>query len=733
VSLPLLLPHLNSIMHDRFDSVFRLAPSMAVSLAMSLALLMTSVCFLAVDAQAQEAQLIRDTWGVPHVVSDDETAAMYAFGYAQAEDRLADIYLAVRTGIGRMAEIEGPSALEQDYMMRLAHNDTLHADYLKTAPEQVRKNLEAFTAGIKAYIAQHPQEAANVAIDIEPWHPLAVGRAMILRWPLGTIRDDLGKAPVRPKPAAGSNQWAVSPQRSADKSAILLSDPHLTWEGLAVLYEARFHGGNLHMNGYYLIGSPMLAIGHNQRVGWALTTGGPDTSDVYEIKFRANPLPEYLYDDQWRKIRIEKFKIPVKDSEPIEKTALYTHLGPVVSEPDLANGIAYVGASPYLEQTGLYQQFYAMAQAKDIHEFNKALGQHQYNEQNVMSADIDGNISYVRNGATPIRPEGYDWSRPVDGTTSKTAWKGIHPQSDLVCLINPTKGYMQNCNISPANMIVDSPLTPDKYPPYVYNVTWDQNNPRGRRTIEMLEADRSITLEDAMNIVLDIYDRLAPRWQAELKEAFKQHGKKYQDNKTFVAAVEGILAWDGNYTIDATASALFKFWRLKCGEKLNLTPLGESKPLADDTRQQMLELLAQTIEEMTAKYGQWDVPWGALHVVGRGGAYFPAPGADYNSGDKEANFSETLLDVRSTELKGAPGIQVANSGSMAMILMFFDKDNGVRSFTCTPWGQSGHPESSHYVDQAAGLYSLRTMKPTWWNLDELKQNTESTKTLQYAK
>ena len=141
MSLPLLFPQLISIMHDRFDYVIRLAPSMAVSLAMSLALLIASVCNLAVDAQAQEAQLIRDTWGVPHMVSEDETAAMYAFGYAQAEDRLADIYLAVRTGIGRMAEIEGPSALEQDYMMRLAHNDTLHADYLKTAPEQVRKNL----------------------------------------------------------------------------------------------------------------------------------------------------------------------------------------------------------------------------------------------------------------------------------------------------------------------------------------------------------------------------------------------------------------------------------------------------------------------------------------------------------------------------------------------------------------------------------------------------------------
>lgn len=682
---------------------------------------------------AQEAKLIRDTWGVPHLVSEDEASAMYAFGYAQAEDRLEDIYLAVRTGVGRMAEVQGPSALEQDYMMRLAHNDTLHVEYFKQAPEQVRKNLEAFTAGIRAYIAEHPQEAASVAIDIEPWHPLAVGRAMILRWPLGTIRDDLSKAPVRPKPAAGSNQWAVSPKRSADKSAILLSDPHLTWEGLAVLYEARFHGGNLHMNGYYLIGSPMLAIGHNQRVGWALTTGGPDTSDVYEIKFRAKPLPEYEYDGQWRKIRIEKFKIPVKDSEPIEKTALYTHLGPVISEPDLANSIAYVGASPYLEQTGLYQQFDAMAHASDVYEFNEALGQHQYNEQNVMSADVQGNISYVRNGATPIRPEGYDWTKPVDGTTSKTAWKGIHPQSDLVCMINPAKGYMQNCNISPANMIVDSPLTPEKYPPYIYNVSWDQNNPRGRRAIEMLDADRSVTMEDAMNIVLDIYDRLAPRWQAELEEAFKQHGQKYQGNAAIAQAVEGILAWDGNYTVDATASALFKFWRLKCGQTLNLAPMGESKPLSEETREQMLELLAQTIEEMTTKYGQWNVPWGQLHVVGRGGAYFPAPGADYNSGDKEANFSETLLDVRSTELKEFPGVQVANSGSMAMILMFFDKEHGVRSFTCTPWGQSGHPDSPHYVDQAAALYSMRTMKPTWWNLEELQQNTESTKLMRYAK
>jgi acyl-homoserine lactone acylase PvdQ len=119
-----------------------------------------------------------------------------------------------------------------------------------------------------------------------------------------------------------------------------------------------------------------------------------------------------------------------------------------------------------------------------------------------------------------------------------------------------------------------------------------------------------------------------------------------------------------------------------------------------------------------------------VHVVGRGGKVFPCGGADYQSGNKEANFSETLFDVRSTEDKDAPGRYIANSGSMAMILMFFD-DDGVRSLTCTPWGQSAHPDSPHYVDQAEGLYAKREMKPTWSNQEELADHTESTKTFAY--
>ncbi|MGA0040209.1 MAG: penicillin acylase family protein [Pirellulales bacterium] len=681
-------------------------------------------------ATAAEATLVRDTWGVPHAIGDTEPAAFFALGYAQAEDRLADIYTAIRTATGRLAEVEGESVLEQDYLMRLTGNDTIHKAYLETAPAHLRANVAAFTDGIKAYIAEHPDEAADIAVDVEPWHPLAVGRAMILRWPIGTIMGDLNNREERARPAAGSNQWAVSPARSADGSAILLSDPHLTWEGLAVLYEARVHAGDLHACGYYLIGSPMLAIGHNAKVGWALTTGGPDTSDVYRMKFKLNPLPVYEYDGEWRPVEMKVFQIRVKDRGVVTKPAFFTHLGPVISEPDMEAGVAYVGASPYMDQTGLYDQFDRMNRATSVFELNDALALHQYNEQNVMSADVHGNISYVRNGATPVRPEGHDWSRPVDGTTSATAWKGIHPQEDLVKIVNPSQGYMQNCNISPANMMVDSPLTPDKYPEYIYNVSWDSNNPRGQRTVELLANNDAVTVEDAVSYTLDIHDGLAERWQAELRGAIAEADPPVAADSVTRQAADAILAWDGEYTPEQTATVLLKFWRLACGNELDLTPLGQGEPLPSDTRKQLLKLFDRTISELSERYGRWDVPWGEVHVVGRGGVYFPCGGADYQSGNKEANFSETLFDVRSTEDKQQPGRYIANSGSMAMILMFFD-GNGVRSMTCTPWGQSGHADSPHYVDQAEGLYAKRQMKPTWSSQDDLAEHTESTRRFRY--
>ena len=557
---------------------------------------------------------------------------------------------------------------------------------------------------------------------------LTIGRAMILRWPLGTINDEKNRAPKDKRPPMGSNEWAVSPSRSADKVAILLSDPHLTWEGLAVLYEARVHAAELQMNGFFLIGSPILAIGHNQHVGWALTTGGPDTADVFEMKIRFSAQLEYEYDGQWKPFTQQLFSIPVKGAAAVPKPALFTHLGPVVSVPNLKEGTALVGAAPLLEMSGMMEQGYQMVTAKTAQEFFQAVGKGEFNEQNVMFADVKGNIGYVRCGVTPIRSEGYDWTRPVPGHTSKTAWKGIHPVEDLVHVFNPPQGYMQNCNISPINMMKNSPFTADRYRDYIYNVSWDTENPRSIRIRSLLDADHSVTREKAIAYTMDVFDVHAQRWQDELKLAIGAASKERQNDPQFSAAVKAILDWNGYFTPEATATSLYKFWRLKVGAELDLASLQNGGHFDAKQQATTLEILQKTIDEMQTKYGKWNVAWGDIHKVGRDEQLFPAGGAEFQSGSKELNFSETLFDVNSKPDASHPGKFIANSGSMAVILMFFHPD-GIQSLTCTPWGQSGNPKSRHYADQGEKLYSKLQMKPTWWAEKELLQNLESTRTL----
>lgn len=693
----------------------------------SLLLIMSQVGLLSADDH--KVTIYRDVWGVPHIYADSEAAGAYGLGYAQAEDRLDDIYISLRTGLGLMAEAFGKKYVDQDYIMRLARNDSLSEEYWKTAPEEMKTMLTAFTAGIQAYADEHPDEVPEFAVKLEPWKILTIGRAMILRWPLGTIMDDLNagkKKKRREKPPMGSNEWSVAPSRSADNVPILLSDPHLTWEGLAVMYEARVHAGDWNTSGFHLIGSPLMGIGHTNRIGLALTTGGPDTSDVYEIKIQQGIIPKYKYDGEWKTMRLEMFAIPVKGEKPVVRPGLYTHLGPLIEEPDFKTGKAFVGASPYFEQTGLLEQFYKMLHAQDAKELFQLIGMHQFNEQNIMFADVEGNIGYVRSGATPNRPDGYDWSLPVPGDTSKTAWNGLHPVEDLVHIFNPEQGYMQNCNISPENMMVGSPMTPDKYKKYIYNVSWDFDNPRGQRTVQFLENDDSVTKEDAISLCVDVHDVSAPLWQKELKTARDEVGRI--TNPDLNKAVQGLLEWDGQFTKDATVTVLYKFWRLKCGNELDLSPHKTGQPLTAATRKKMLTLMTQTINELKKKYGKWEMPWGEIHRVGRGGIYYPVGGTEFRSGDKETNFVETPFNVVSKEDPDHEGKFIASSGTMAMILMFFHKDH-VESYSCTPWGQSGHKDSPHYMDQGEKLYSERKMKSTFWAKEELMNHLESEKEL----
>lgn len=679
-------------------------------------------------ASAGTVTIYRDTFGVPYIYGDTDAGAAFGLGYAQAEDRLDDLYINIRQAVGRMAEVLGKDHLQSDYMMRLARNAERCAEYWPTAPAPLRAIGEGFVAGVNAWLADNPGKDSPYALDLEPWHGLAVMRAMILNWPLGDIRDELRQESNTL--GWGSNEWAVAPERSADGSAILLADPHLTWQGMSVFYEAHVYGDALaEQHGFFLVGVYLLAYGHNQHVGWAPTTGGPDTGDVYAMKINPDNPTQYEYDGEWRDAQVGMISISVKDGDPVQMPTYTTHLGPAFAEPDIEKQTILVGATPYFDQMQLLEQAYKTLQARNVDEFTEAISMNQFMQQNLMSADRDGNIAYARVGMTPIRPEGYDWGAPVPGNTSKTAWLGIHPLSDHVQIKNPPHGYMQNCNISPEFMMVDSPLTPDKYIDYLYNVSWDTRNSRGDRALQVLDADGSLTREEAIDLAFDITDPYWAGWKSALEKVAIGPAKVALEDPGYKADFDRLLNWDARYHRDSTAAPLVRYFRLAAFEKVDPGKVNAGRHLNMDELFALKDALDEARDQMTALYGRTDIAWGDMITVGRGGKFFPASGGDYGGGENDKRVRSLLsLGVRETE-QGS-GKYLANKGSMAMILMFMHED-GVESYTCVPWGQSADPDSPHYMDQGEKLFTQRKFKPVYRTKEALLENTTSQKALTY--
>ena len=296
-----------------------------------------------------------------------------------------------------------------------------------------------------------------------------------------------------------------------------------------------------------------------------MTTGGPDTSDIFVEDINPDNPRQYRYDNQWRDLQVRKVKIGVKKGDQVEWKELeveYSHHGPIVAH---RKDKAYAMAIPYAEEVGLTDQTYETMTARNLGEMKQALGHLQLMAQNVMVATVQGDIYYVRNGRVPIRAPGTDASRPIRGCYSTNEWRGIHPLSDLVQIENPPQGYMQNCNVTPFGMMKDSPLTPEKYAahPYLYNAT--RKSPLHQRALmmtELLDAAHDVTVDAAIGIAFNPQVYHAERWQERLKSAWTKAPEPARQGDA--AEVYGLIEkW--NRRSDADSEGALAYYAFKKG------------------------------------------------------------------------------------------------------------------------------------------------------------------------
>jgi len=677
--------------------------------------LLASICF------AEKVTIYRDTWGVPHIYAQTEEGVAYGLGWAQAEDRLEQLLRNYRLAAGTMAEVFGEQWVEHDWMQRFVGHEEVSRRRYRELPAKIRAVIEAYQRGVKDYMKAHPEQVPAWAPKIEPWQAVALGRYIIFNWPIGRALVELQRRNEVDLPFS-SNQWAVRPERTAEGCAILLIDPHIPWDNEFRFYEFRAHGGELHVSGFGPVGAPVVGLGHNRYLGWAATTGGSDTSDIYVEEVNPNNPLQYRYEGKWRNMKVRKVRINVAGKPPVEREVHYTHHGPIFLRE---GNRAYAVASPYMNEVGFVVQLYRMATARTLKQFQQAMAMNQFMEQNIMYADVEGNIFYVRTGRVPIRPKGYDFSKPVPGNTRATEWLGIHPMKDLVQLLNPSRGYMQNCNIAPENMLVDSPLTPDKYPAHIYGALPGKNNSRGRRALELLENTSRMTLAQAIAIALDAHADMAEQWKEALSWA-AEHTSDRQLVASLQPALTLLQQWDGFMNADSTGATLFRFWReaiKRFSPPVDPEAVRARKPLTTEQGDALLKALAQAVEEIRSRYGRLEVLWGDIHRVRRGGKSWPVSGGETGGGP-------TLRAIGATMEQD--GVFYGVTGQNWLQVVLFRK-GAVESYSVTPYGQSDRPDSPHYTDQAEKLFSKSRLKPTWFEREWLEGHIQSTTVLEWKR
>lgn len=361
--------------------------------------------------------------------------------------------------------------------------------------------------------------------------------------------------------ALGSNNWVVSGAHTESGKPLLSNDPHIAHSVPSVWYMIQIEAPGLDVSGVTLPGAPSVIIGHNQRIAWGMTNTGPDVQDLYEEKFNPSNPDQFLHNGQWVQAGVRHEVIKVRGAKDYELTVRTTRHGPIITDQD---GRSLALCWTALQPRALQFPFLAINQARNWQEFQDAIRHFTGPEQNMVYADVDGNIGYYAPAWVPVRREG-DGSVPEPGDSDAYDWVGYIPFEDLPHAYNPPGGLIATAN---------SRVIPADYP-YFFTHVWAPPF-RTARIFQLLEAGtpgRScdtagspnsgeltkpaqsqkaacFNVSDMLHIDMDIHP-LDDAWLAQaLVHAAQVHAPDRDDARQ---AIEILRQWSGEATIDSAA------------------------------------------------------------------------------------------------------------------------------------------------------------------------------------
>lgn len=660
-----------------------------------------------------DVEIVRDSYGVPHINGKTDADTAYGLAFAHAEDDFSTIEDVVAMTRGRYGALAGSDGAKVDYVMHLlGARETAEKRYMELSPE-VRAVAEAYAAGVNHYASKHPEEVRLSKLFPVTGQDIVTG--FVLRAPffygLDSAIGALTEGKPLPKESAapmtpigrdpemnGSNAFAIAPKRMADGKTWLISNSHQPYEGQVAWYEAVTHSGEgLHMAGALFPGSPFVLLGHNRHLGWTNTVNRPDLIDVYKLVMNKAG-DQYRYDGKWMPLSSKRVWLPVKIGPfnlPVPQTVYRSIHGPVIKNDKGYFAIRYAG----IDNVKVVEQYYRNTKATNWDEWTKSMAIGGIPATNFIYADKTGRVAYIYNALFPDRKPGYDYTKLLPGDTSAAMWEGPVGFDRYPKIVDPASGFVQNANNTPFLAAgPGSEMDRSAYSPYL-GIELGMTN-RGLRATELLAADTSITPQELLAIKMDMmYSKKS--WVGAWMASFAALDLK--DAPELAEAQKLLASWDwssdGKGRADAFAERIIRF-----GARRNWR--GEEMPDARKT-------LQEAVTEFKKRFGRIDPPLADIQRLRLGNVDLPMLGGS------DALRATTIWDAEQ-----ADGKMRVRHGDSYIMLMRWDKDGKVQSESIQPYGSATtRPESPHYTDQMK-LFVAGGYKPVHFEWADAVKNAK---------
>ena len=655
--------------------------------------------------QPKNIEIVRDSFGVPHIFADTDAEVAYGLAWAQAEDDFASMQEPMLPVKNLMGRVQGKKGAAGDYAFALFRCREITEEKWNTLSPGFIKLAEGYVQGINAYARKHPEEVLH-----EKLFPISVKEYISSAVFALTIFNGADQALIRifnnsewevPElNNKGSNAAAVNAGQTSSGETFLFINAHQPNTGSQAFYEAHLCSKEgLNITGGLLAGGPCILHGVNENLGWAHTVNYCDRVDEYQLEINpANPL-QYKFDGQWYNLEEKTIRLKIKGIPIAVKRKVYWSKYGATMKNKQGFFAIRLGANMKI---GVLDQWYQMDKARNFSEFYAAISRQELSMFNIMYADRYDTIFYISNALMPVRDASpvYNWKRTLPGNTSQTLWTQFRPEKTLPQYVNPKSGFLFNTNHSPflATSATDN-LKPSSFAKTdgweLYHVN------RSVRFLELFPQNEKLSYEKFRQIKFDKQLPAVLQYPYKIDSMFLLDPAGYPELASLISTFK---TWDKRGDADSKGAAIFLLTYEYLKKKL------QGQPPRSITQQEAVETFTYVNTYMQTHFGRNDLVLGDIQRLVRGDRDWPLWGLP------------DLLSPQWTEPWAAGKLKSVGGDGLIMFARF-TRDGLPKIESVNMYGASAKPGNKHFDDQVE-LYLKQQTKKMTLDKTEVYRNAE---------